>query len=75
MQRVRDTGGFKAKRSGGDHRSQRNERHSDFIMTAVAETSDITLAELRAKLTEERGETFGLTTIWRSFDRRRVSFK
>jgi transposase len=75
MQRVRDTGRFEAKPSGGDHRSHRIERHADFIMAAVAETTDITLAELRAKLIEECGETFGVTTIWRFFDRRDVTFK
>ena len=50
--------------------SDRIERHADFILAAVAETSDITLAELRAELIEERSETFGTTTIWRFFKRR-----
>jgi hypothetical protein len=48
--------------------SDRIERHADFILAAVAVTSDITLAELRAELIEERGET---TTIWRDPRRRR----
>ena len=74
-QRMRDTGSFEAKPLGGDHRSQRIENHADFIMASVAETPDITLDELRAKLVEERGETFGPTTIWRFFDRRGVTFK
>ena len=75
LQRVRDTGGFEAKPSGGDHRSQRIERHMDFILATVAETPEITLEEMRAKLIEERGETFGTTTIWRFFDRRGLTFK
>jgi len=33
------------------------------------------LKELRAKLIEERDETFGTTTIWRFFDRRGLTFK
>jgi transposase len=75
MQRYRETGSFSAKPSGGDHRSERIERHADFILAAVAEQPDITLSELRAKLIEERGETFGTTTIWRFFDRRKITFK
>ena len=75
MQRYRETGSFSAKPSGGDHRSELIERHADFILAAVAEQPDITLGELRAKLTEERGETFGTTTIWRFFDRRKITFK
>lgn len=75
MQRYRDTGSFSAKPSGGDHRSDRIEGHADFILAAVAEQPDITLGELRAKLIEERGETFGTTTIWRFFDRRKITFK
>ena len=74
-QRARDTGSFEAKPLGGDHRSQRIESHADFIMTSVAETPDITLEELRAKLIEQCGETFGTTTIWRFFNRRGVTFK
>jgi transposase len=75
MQRYRDTGSFSAKPSGGDRRSERIEAHADFILAAIGEQPDITLGELRAKLTEERGETFGTTTIWRFFDRRKITFK
>jgi len=69
------TGSFAAKPSGGDTRSDRIERQADFILATVAETSDITLAELRGKLIEERGETFGVTTIWRFFQRRKITLK
>ena len=75
MQRVRETGSFAAKPSGGDTRSDRIERQADFILATVAETSDITLADLRGKLIEERGETFGVTTIWRFFQRRKITLK
>jgi len=75
MQRVRATGSFAAKPSGGDTRSERIERQADFILAAVAAKSDITLAELRAKLMDERGETFGTTTIWRFFQRRKITLK
>lgn len=75
MQRVRDTGGFEAKPVGGDRRSDRIERQAEFILATVAETPDITLAELRDKLIADRGERFGVTTIWRFFARRGVSYK
>jgi hypothetical protein len=58
-----------------DTRLDRIERQADFIPAAVAETSGVTLAELRAKLIEERGETFGTTTIWRFFERRKITLK
>lgn len=75
MQRIRDTGSFEADPSGGDHRSQRIENQAEFILATVAHTPDITLHELQAKLVAERGERFGVTTIWRFFARRGVSYK
>jgi len=70
MQRVRETGSFAAKPSGGDNRSARIEGQADFILAAVAAQPDVTLAELRAKLIEERGErrchgASGLRSHWR----------
>jgi transposase len=75
MQRVRDTGRFEARPSGGDRRSRRIESQAEFILATVADKPDITLAELREKLIAERGETFGITTIWRFFARRGVTYK
>ncbi len=75
MQRVRETGSFAAKPSGGDNRSDRIENQADFILAAVAAKPDITLAELRAKLIDERAEAFGTTTIWRFFQRRKITLK
>jgi len=64
---VRDTGGFRGEAGGGDRRSDRIEGQAEFILATVAETPDITLAELREKLIGERGESFGTKTIWRFF--------
>jgi transposase len=75
MQRVRETGSFEAESSGGDRRSGRIESQAEFILAAVAGKPDVTLLELREKLIVERGETFGVTTIWRFFARRGVSYK
>jgi transposase len=39
-----------------------------------AKTPDITLVELRDKL-KGRGVSVGIGTLWRFFDRRRITFK
>lgn len=69
------TGTVAPKKQGGDRRSARIEKEADFIRGEVAKTPDITLKELRAKLKEERGQRFGIGTIWRFFERRRITRK
>ena len=41
----------------------------------MAETDDITLAEMQARLREERGVVVGITTLWRFFDAQGLTFK
>lgn len=60
---------------GGDRRSGRIEAQADLLLDAVAETPDITLAELRARLIAERGESFAISTIHDFFRRRAVTYK
>lgn len=60
---------------GGDRRSGRIEAQADLVLGVVAETPDITLAELRERLIAERGETFAVSTIHGFFRRRGVTFK
>lgn len=69
------TGRTAPKARGGDRRSARIEAQHDFLMAAIEEIPDITLAELRDRLTRERGETFGVSTIHDFFRRHGVSFK
>lgn len=64
-----------AKPQGGDQRSGRIEAQHDFLMSAIGEAPDITLAELRARLIAERGETFATSTIHQFFRRHGVSYK
>ena len=64
-----------AKPQGGDQRSGRIEAHRAFLMAAIEEAPDITLAELRERLIEECGETFALSTIHGFFRRHAVSYK
>ena len=44
-------------------------------MSAIEETPDITLSELRERLIEERGETFAISTIHDFYRRHSVTFK
>lgn len=69
------TGQTAPKPRGGDRRSGRIEAQSDLLMSAIEETPDITLAELRQRLIEERGETFAISTIHDFYRRHGVTFK
>jgi transposase len=67
-------GDFASKQQGGDRKSQRIEAHAQLILDAVAVKPDITLAELRGKLMEQ-GVAAGVATLWRFFDRRKITLK
>jgi transposase len=60
---------------GGDRRSDRIEAEAGFLLARVAETPDVTLAELREALLRERGVGVAVSTLWRFFDRRRITLK
>ena len=57
----RKRGEIKSKPQGGDRRSGRIEAHATLILALVDKTSDITLAELQAKLNEQ-GLRFGASS-------------
>jgi transposase len=61
-------------KQGGDRRSQRIEAEAAFLLGAVAEQADMTLAELKGKL-KERGKSVGIGTLWRFFKRHRITLK
>jgi transposase len=71
---LRQIGNFASKTQGGDRRSGRIEAEAAFLLSEVAETPDITLVELQEKL-QARGVSAGIGTLWRFFDRRRITFK
>jgi transposase len=75
MRAYLEEGRATAKVQGGDQRSGRIEAQHEFLMQAVQEAPDITLAELRERLIEERGETFAVSTIHQFFRRHGVSYK
>lgn len=70
----RRTGDVAPLLQGRDRRSRHIETHADLILGLVEEAPDITLTELRARLGEQ-GIGAGLATLWRFFDRRRITFK
>lgn len=72
--RLKEQGNVAARKQGGDRRSGRIEAEADFILVQVAEAPDITLVELQEKL-KARGVGVGIGTLWRFFDRRRITFK
>lgn len=70
-----ETGRTAPRPRGGDRRSGRIEAQSDLLMGAIEETPDITLAELRQRLIDERGETFAISTVHDFYRRHGVTFK
>jgi transposase len=72
--RRRETGRVSADVMGGDHRSARIEQYADVILRRRAEQPDTTLQEYRALL-RDCGDSFGLGSIWRFFQRRRITLK
>tara|TARA_B100000745_G_C20097929_1_gene375462 strand:+ start:164 stop:550 length:387 start_codon:yes stop_codon:yes gene_type:complete len=60
---------------GGARRSGRIAAQGDFLMAAIEEVPDITLAELRQRLIEERDEEFAISTIHDFFRRHGISYK
>jgi len=59
---------------GGGRRSSRIEAHAALILGLVEQKSDITLAEIQAELARA-GVAAGIGTIWRFFDRHRITRK
>ena len=59
---------------GGDRRSARIEAHAALILQLVDRASDITLKEIRGELAKA-GVSAGIGTLWRFFDRRRMTWK
>jgi transposase len=75
VERWNKTGHCQAQPQGGDKRSHRIEALGPEILTLIDEAPDITLAEIADHLERDHGQRFGLSTIWRFFDRHAVTFK
>lgn len=74
VRRARETGETSARRQG-QPKGSKLDGHEAFLLGLVEETDDITLAEMRARLREERGVSTGLTALWRFFKSRGLSYK
>ena len=61
--------------AGGDRRSHPIETHAEAILAWLAETPDVTLAEVAAGLARQRGLQVSRSTVWRFFARRAITFK
>jgi transposase len=72
--REREQGDAEPKRQGGDRRSARIEAHAVTILGLVRATPDLTLIELRKALAGQ-GLSFGIASLWRFFNRRRITLK
>jgi transposase len=73
-ERERTQGHAVPKPQGGDRRSGRIEAYAATILDLVGVKPDMTLSEIQTALIE-KGASFGIATLWRFFDRRRITFK
>jgi len=72
--RWRRTGDVQPGRQGQPRRSKLDP-HAAFILGLVAETRDIGLAEIAARLAQARGVSACPATIWYFFDKRGITYK
>jgi transposase len=72
--RWRETGERTARKQGHPTRSKLD-AHEAYLFGLIEQTVDITLAEMRRRLAEERGVHAGFGTLWRFFDRRGITVK
>lgn len=72
--REREQGNPRPRALGGDRRSHGIERHAETVLSIVAATRDITLAEIKAALAA-KGVHTSIGGLWRFFDRHRITLK
>jgi transposase len=68
------TGSF-AEKPGVKLNSSPLDAHTPWLLALVANEPDLTLAEIRARLLEERQVQTGGSSVWRFFNRHGISFK
>lgn len=73
--RVETTGDAAPMTMGGDRRSQRIEAHAQFILEEIKTKPDVTIMDLRDKLRERHGLSFGYGTVWRFLARHKITRK
>lgn len=70
----RKTGSYEARRQGGRNGSILD-AHEGFLMDLIEKQADITLAEMAARLEEDRSVRVDPSTIWYFLNRRGITFK
>ena len=70
----RDGGDARPRAQGGERLSHRTEAHAPLIHAALAEASDITLPELKARLAAQ-GASVSVAALWRFFHRHKITRK
>ncbi len=74
MHRARETGVRNAK-PRGQPKGSKLDAHAQAILGWIDERDDITIAEIREKLTAERGVSAGVGTVWIFLDPCGLTFK
>jgi len=74
VRRARETGGRAAKPRGRP-KGSKLDAHRAAILGWIDEKDDITIAEIRERLTAERGVSAGVGTVWSFLDRCGLTFK
>jgi transposase len=73
-QRFRKSGSVKPTGVRG-HRRSPLDAHSAWLLSLVEAQPDLTLEEIGGRLRREKGLSVGLASIWRFFERHRITFK
>jgi transposase len=74
IDRWRTTGSVDAKPGTGHSRSPL-EKHKQWLLDLVAAEPDLTLDEIRVRLRSVKKRKAGIGSIWRFYDRHRITFK
>ena len=68
------TGSVEAKPGTGHSRSPLN-AHEQWLLDLVAAEPDLTLDEIRFRLVRDKKLKVGRTSVWRFYDRQKITFK
>jgi len=74
VERWTTTGNVEAKPGTGHSRSPLN-KHEQWLLDLVAAEPDLTLDDIRVRLSRVKKLKVGTTSIWRFFDRHEITFK
>ena len=51
------------------------DQHADYLLKLLADQPDLTLEDVRRRLLDDHGMSAGIGTIWRFYNRHKISFK